>query len=113
MLCCFCFATTDASACGSKAEKVENACESKLSLENEKKDCCSEHNSNCGKHGNGCQGQCENPSCNCPSGFSSLTVPVFAQIVQTRFSESKMIFAYKETFYPSKLHPIWLPPKIG
>lgn len=110
---CFLLATTGASACTKKAEKGETVCEEKFKLESEKKDCCKAHNRDCGKHGNGCEGQCENPFCNCLPVFSSLTVPVFAHIVQTGFLESKMVFAYSETFYPSKFYSIWLPPKIG
>ena len=107
----FILTPTDANACGSKSENIENTCAKQSDSKMQKKDCCEK--GSCGKNGKDCDGKCDNPACHCPTNFTTFTIPFITQLTQIKVTLTKPSFYYQETNYSSRFLSIWLPPKIG
>ena len=101
-------------ACGKKTEKTEKSCcEKSPSQTGETKECCKKSHSQDEKDDDGCNGQCGNPSCHCPTINISITLPIFSELKHSVFYVEKLNFLYTETYISSGFHSIWQPPKIS
>lgn len=103
---------SDTYACGKSSEKAESpkteTCDSEYDSETKK--CCANGHSE--KDSEGCNGQCSDHACHCPSNS-----PIPLLLTNAQFSGglkwSESIFYYQRTNYSSGFLSVWLPPKIG
>lgn len=92
-------------------DTMSTSTEKPVATETEESACCSTEKSDNQK--GCCEGECDNPFCNCVANFSNYPLPF-----STLFSSIKRIlvetkFYYSEFAYSSTFSNIWLPPKIA
>lgn len=101
-------------ACGKKTEKTEKSCcEKSPSQTGDTKECCKKSHSQNDKNDDGCNGQCGNSSCYCPTINITIAFPVFSELRHSVFYTEKLSFFFTETYISSGFHSIWQPPKIS
>lgn len=102
-------------ACGSNVEKSENSCCKKESeKKSTKKCCCAKDKCSKDKDGKGCNDNCGNSGCGCPSINFSTILPFVSDIRINNFSPEleNQKYSSLNTYQSKGFLFLWLRPKV-